>query len=61
MMSISHWGMFEVAPRIFVLPAGFKLSEHDMAEWNRPDGMISLVPLEKGERQPVYIAPGWAS
>lgn len=45
MISISHWGMFEVAPRVWVIPAGFRLSEHDMARWNRPDGWIELVRL----------------
>lgn len=42
MVSISHWGMFEVAPRVFVVPAGFKLSEQDRAEWTRADGIIRL-------------------
>lgn len=42
MLSISHWGMFEVAPRVFVVPEGFKFSDHDISEWNRPDGIIRI-------------------
>lgn len=58
MITISHWGMFNDS-RPFMVPAGFKLSEADMAEWNKPGGIIEIVPLAKGEPQPIYRAPGW--
>ena len=39
--------MFEVAPPPrFVVPAGFKFSDHDIAEWNRPGGIIELVRVD---------------
>lgn len=42
MISLSHWGMFEIEPRIFVVPAGFKLSEQDRAELFKSGGLIRL-------------------
>lgn len=68
MISLSHWGMFEVeAPRL-VAPEGL-FSEADMAEWMKPGGLIRFVGasvpnralLERLKRaaQPTYRAPDW--
>lgn len=46
MISLSHWGMFEVvAPRI-VAPAGL-FSDRDIVEWSKPGGYIELVPADR--------------
>lgn len=45
-ISISHWGMFEImVPFRFVVPAGFRLTDQEKAEWKRPDGIIEIVRL----------------
>lgn len=47
MISLSHWGMFELRCRIFVIPEGFKLASDDhakfIAEFLKPDGLIEIV------------------
>jgi hypothetical protein len=52
-ISISHWGMFEVAPRMFVLPAGYRLPsmEEFDAEMARPDGIVRLIKIEPRQRK----------
>lgn len=55
MISISHWGLHEAPVYPLILPAGFKLSPEQRAEWDKPHGFIELIPLEKGEAQPVYL------
>lgn len=46
--SISHWGMFEFVPwRPFQVPAGFKFTDHDIAEWSKPNGWIEIIPNER--------------
>lgn len=51
MMSISHWGMFDYQPVILTIPAGFKVSEKDLAEWRKP-GQIFIVDRSQIEGQP---------
>lgn len=45
MISISHWGMFEVRPAFLVLPAGYTVKDLEAARagWNCPDGFIEIV------------------
>ncbi len=45
-MSISHWGIFPVPPPLFVVPKGFKVSDQDRAEWNKPGGIIMIERVE---------------
>ncbi len=43
MKSYSCWGMFPVEQRLFVAPKGFKFSDEDRKQFERPDGIIMLV------------------
>jgi hypothetical protein len=45
--------MFEVAPRMFVLPAGYRLPsmEEFDAEMARPDGIVRLIKIEPRQRK----------
>lgn len=55
MISCSHWGMFAVPVFPRLLPAGFKLAPEQEAELKRPDGIVRIEPLARGEPQPVYV------
>lgn len=47
-VSISHWGMFEVAlPRIIVSAAMAKDIEKFRSEWNKPDGFIKIRHVDE--------------
>lgn len=58
MISLSHWGMFGQEPRPFLVPKGFKIAPKDMAALSNPDNFIEMIPLEKGEPQPIYYVGG---
>ena len=40
MISLSHWGMFVVQPAVMMIPAGFKLSQKDIEEWQQQPSQI---------------------
>jgi hypothetical protein len=54
MISISHWGMFS-RPRQLMLCKGYKLADGTLAKWDDPGAIIEIVPLERGESQPLYL------
>lgn len=61
MISLSHWGMFGpelTTVNIRMPPKGFKFIGA-ISEFNKPNAIIEIVPLAKGEPQPVYVAPDW--
>ena len=50
MMSISHWGMFWPLCPPMLMCKGYKLA--DGTNWDDP--IIEIVPLKRGESQPIY-------
>jgi len=43
MISLSHWGMFAVEPRVVFSLVGYKPDPRDIAEWEKSGGIIRLV------------------
>lgn len=54
--SISHWGMFDLAPRMLMVAADFDFTEQDRAEWLRPGGFIEFSGA-RSARSIEYVYP----
>jgi hypothetical protein len=49
--------MFAVQPPQMFMLRGVKLSEYELAELRKPNGIILTIPLGEDEAQPIYQAP----
>jgi hypothetical protein len=53
MISISHWGMFQFKPQLW-LCTGYKLADGAMTDRYEPGALVQMIPLTRGEKQPIY-------
>lgn len=54
MISCSHWGMFESFCTTFML-TGYKMAAiGSIADFSKPNSIVEMIPLRRGEAQPIY-------